>query len=173
MPIQRHEQAQAGQRRQEVAALRWAEINFADQLWTLPKERTKAARQHDVHLSKTVLDILGAVPRLSDVFVFPARGSSKAISGFSKWKEELDQRSGVTDWRLHDLRRTAASGMARLGFQPQVIGRVLNHASGGMTELQGIYNRHSYLPETRDALTKWADAVEGIVRPRPRLAIGG
>jgi hypothetical protein len=66
-------------------------------------------------------------------------------------------------WRTHDLRRTAASGMAALGFQPQVVERVLNHVSGAQGGLVGVYQRHEYCAERKAALLAWGTHVMGIV----------
>ncbi len=100
--------------------------------------------------------ILEAVPRLHVRFVFPARGSqTTTFSGFGKCKRRLDEASGVSDWRLHDICRTVATGMARLGVAPHVVERVLNHASGTFAGVAGVYNRFGYLPEMRDALERW------------------
>ena len=100
----------------------------------------------------------GPAPRL-----FPARGRDAVVSGFSKWKTELDERSGVGDWRVHDLRRSAATGMARLGVAPHVIERLLNHTRGTFGGVAGVYNRFGYLPEMRTALALWAEHVQALV----------
>ena len=101
------------------------------------------------------------------------------MSGYSKWKRKLDQISGVTGWTLHDLRRTAATGMAQLKVPLHVIELVLNHRSKSLSGVAGIYNRHEYLDEQRAALERWArhledllvnaqnGAIEAAIAPRP------
>lgn len=151
-----------GQRRDEVATMRWADIDFGTEAtWTLPRERTKGDRQHDVPLAGLAVEVLTTMPRIG-AFVFTTRGD-RPISGYSKIKSLADHLSGIeTPWRLHDLRRTAGTGMASLGIAPGTISRVLNHKEGGVTK---IYNRYGYLPEKRHALNCWARKVESLVRP--------
>ena len=145
------------QRRNEVAGLRWSEVDWDKRLWRLPKERTKNGLDHTLPLSDLCIDILKAVPRINNTFVFPARGNEEAaFSGFSKCKAQLDQVSGVIGWTLHDLRRTAATRMAKLGVAPHVIEKVLNHVSGTFAGVAGIYNQHDYEREMRQALELWA-----------------
>ena len=145
------------QRRGEVTGLRWSEINFDDGLWTIPGERTKNHTMHVVPLSKFAVDLLRSRPRLHTELAFPARGKDgMSFSGFSKQKRRLDEVSGVKDFTLHDLRRTAATGMARLGVAPHVVERILNHTSGTFGGVAGVYNRFAYIPEMRQALEIWA-----------------
>ena len=87
-----------------------------------------------------------------------------AFSGGSAFG--LDTASGVTDWTLHDLRRTAASGMARLGVSLVVIEKILNHVSGSLAGIVGVYQRHEFADEKRQALQQWADYVERLVSER-------
>ena len=150
-----------GQRRDEVGTMRWRDINLETKVWTLPREVTKADRSHEVPLSPLAISVLAGLPRLGD-FVFTTRGD-RPISGYSSFKERLDKFSGVDeDWRFHDLRRTAGTGMARLGIAGSTISRVLNHAEGGVTK---IYNRYSYLDEKRHALETWAAHVDRMLSP--------
>lgn len=149
-----------GQRREEVGGMRWSELNFEERLWVLPRERTKNKRAHEVPLSGSVVSLLEQMPRmLGRDFVFGARNSG--FSGWSKSKGLLDQSiekqaKGIVDWRLHDLRRTAATGMADLGVAPHIVEAVLNHVSGSRAGVAGIYNRASYREEKRNALDRWA-----------------
>jgi len=144
------------QRLREVAGMRWADINGEQALWSLSAEHTKSARAHDVPLSPMATHVIASIPRVSDELVLPARGRENIISGFSKWKLRLDEAAGIADWRIHDLRRTAATGMAKLGVAPHVVERILNHTSGTLGGVAGIYNRFQYLPEMRAALEAWA-----------------
>src|SRR5262249_7528681 len=112
-----------GQRRDEVAKMRWEEVDLERRLWTLPRERVKTDRPHEVPLSAVALDVLKAVPRLAgSPYVLTTNGAAPS-SGFAKNKRKLDGflPANMTPWRLHDLRRTAASGMARLGINLPVI----------------------------------------------------
>jgi integrase len=83
----------------------------------------------------------------------------------SKAKRRLDELAGVRDWRLHDLRRTATTGMAKLGVEPHVADRILNHKQGVIRGVAAVYNRHAYLDERRAALNLWAGYVLRLVQP--------
>jgi integrase len=175
-----------GQRRSEVGKMTWAEIDRKQMVWTLGRERTKADRAHEVPLSALAMSIIEKSPKLGD-FIFstgrsaPARagGTAKpvAISGWSKAKSTLDKRARerlqalavergedapakIADWHLHDLRRTAATHMARLGVDRVVIAKVLNHAEN---EVTAIYDRHRYGVEKRRALDLWGERLAAIV----------
>jgi len=148
-----------GQRRNEVTGMRWEELDFTKGQWTIPAARTKAARTHELPLSHEALELVRSIPRVHDDLVFPARDRDNPASGFSKWKRELDELAGVDGWRLHDIRRTVASGMAQLKVPPHIIERVLNHTTGTLGGVAGIYNRFGYLDEMRTALTTWAEQI--------------
>ncbi|WP_425416969.1 tyrosine-type recombinase/integrase [Oricola indica] len=153
-----------GQRRDEVVSMRRDELDLDNAHWTIAAERTKNGKPNEVPLSPQAVQLLRDAPEWVSEFVFPARGRpERSFSGFSKSKKALDAASGVTDWRLHDLRRTLATGLARLGTDPHVVEHILNHQTGTLSQVARIYNRHSYLPEKREALCKWADHIEGIV----------
>lgn len=152
----------SAQRRDEIAGLQTAEIDAAARLIALPPERTKNSRAHDVPLSAPAWSILEAHPRRAGrAFVF-GEGQG-GFSGFSRAKDSLDAECKVTDWTLHDLRRTAATRMADLGVQPHVIEAVLNHVSGHKAGVAGIYNRSTYAAEKRAALDLWASHVMTIL----------
>ena len=149
-----------GQRRSEIADLRWAEIE--DGAIVLPRERTKNSREHIVPLSPQALAVLDEqAERVGRERVFG--DGEGGFSGFSKAKEVLDGASGVTGWTLHDLRRTAATRMADLGGQPHIIEAVLNHVSGHKAGVSGIYNRSSYSAEKRTALELWGAHVQTLL----------
>jgi integrase len=151
-----------GQRRNEIADLRWSEIDLEERALHLPAARTKNARAHDVPLSAQALAIVAGLPRLVDAdLVFTIK--RKPITGFSRMKEKLDAATGVADWTLHDLRRTVASGLQRLGVRLEVTEAVLNHRSGSTAGIVGVYQRHDYAVEKRDALQRWADHVDALV----------
>jgi integrase len=151
-----------GQRREEVAAMRWPELHLDEGFWSLPASRTKNGRPHDVPLSPAAIEILqGQVRQPGRDLVF-GEGAGP-FSGWSNAKSALDKRlqaAGMTaPWRLHDLRRTVATGMADLGVQPHVVEAVLNHVSGHKAGVAGIYNRAAYAAEKSAALTLWASHV--------------
>ena len=154
-----------GQRRNEIADLRWSEVDLEERAFHLPASRTKNGRPHDVPLSASALAIVAGLPRLVDAeHVFTVK--RKPVTGFSRMKDRLDASSGVTDWTLHDLRRTVASGLQRLGVRLEVTEAVLNHRSGSMAGIVGIYQRHDYAAEKRDALARWADHVDAVISGR-------
>ena len=158
-----------GQRRNEVAGMRWTDLKDLDTpekaLWTIPRERAKSDRAHDVPLSPLAVEILDALPRSKSDFVFPATSGEGHISGYSKVKRRLDEKTEVTNWRLHDFRRTMATGMARLGVAELVLAKVLNHSARAVAGITAVYDRHTYLDEKRHALNAWARKLESIVRP--------
>jgi integrase len=166
-----------GQRRSEVGAATWSEIDKSRALWMLSKGRTKANRAHDVPLSGLALSIIDDCPKLGD-FVFASgksgnAGGQVALRGWSKAKERLDalmvtharadgeeEPKEIEEWHLHDLRRSCATHMARLGVDRLVISKILNHAEGGVTK---TYDRHRYEAEKRAALDSWALHLRAIV----------
>jgi integrase len=136
-----------GQRRDEIGELQWSEIDKKQII--LPASRTKNGREHILPLSPQALAILDRQPRRnSSAYLFGERG----FNNWSYAKAELDKRLGLAPWRLHDLRRTCATGMAELGVQPHIIEAVLNHVSGHKAGVAGIYNRARYEVEMREAL---------------------
>jgi integrase len=149
-----------GQRRDEIGSLRWSEIEHAGDpdkaQIALPGSRTKNGRPHDVPLSKSALAVLEGQPRIMGRDLVFGEGEG-GFSGWSKAKQALDATCRVKDWTLHDLRRTAATGMANIGVQPHVIEAVLNHISGHKSGVAGIYNRSTYAGEKRAALDVWAN----------------
>jgi integrase len=156
-----------GERRTEVAGMEWSEVDLEAGVWNIPKGRTKNNRPHDVPLSTQMITLLESLPKLHDRFVFPSRGrkeAEKIASGFSKAKTRLDKLSEVTDWRLHDLRRTLATEMAgTLGIDPHIVEAVLNHVSGHKSGVAGVYNRATYLDRRKLALQAWANRIDEIV----------
>ena len=153
-----------GARREEVGAMRRGEVDLAAETWTLPAARTKNNVEHVIPLSDAALSILADAPRIGrrDGFVFTTTGET-AISGWSKAKANLDAASGVECWRLHDLRRTVATGLAGLRVSLPVVEKILNHVSGSFGGVAGVYQRHAFAEEKREALDKWAARVAAIV----------
>ena len=164
--------ALTGQRRDEVGAMTKSEVDLAARRWTIPAARTKNGRAHETPLSDPVLAILNtAIEREGRDLIFGEGAGS--FSGWSRAKLALDRRiaeiagAPLAPWRLHDLRRTAATRMADLGVQPHVIEAALNHVSGAKAGVAGIYNRALYSAEKRQALDLWAAHVEAIVAGKP------
>jgi integrase len=178
-----------GARRDEIADARWSEIDLDKNIWTIAKERTKNGQAHEVPLSDAAVGILKALPRVTDGkksdFVFTTNGKT-SVSGFSRAKEQFDgaiidalraeaagsgenpeEVQAPAHWTLHDLRRTAASGMAGLGIAPHVVEAVLNHKSGTIKGVAAVYNRYSYADEKRAALVSWARRLDTIVSGKP------
>ena len=157
-----------GNRRNEVSGMRWKELDFGQRLWTLPPPRTKNGREHVVPLPQQAWDILDRLPQIdgSD-FVFTTNGRNPISGGWAKAKTRLSERAGIDpqSWRLHDLRRTAASGMQRLGVRVEVIERTLNHISGVYRGVAGIYQTDPMLDDVRTALQLWADHVTRLGDP--------
>jgi integrase len=152
-----------GQRLGEVAGMRWDEIDPATKLWSMPGKRTKNAKAHTVPLSPQALAIVNAMPRIDGCdFVFTANGKI-SVTGFSKIKRNLDALlPGMQPWRLHDLRRSAATGMARIGVDIIVVEKILNHVSGQLRGVVGTYQRHGFEDERRVALERWARHIEAL-----------
>jgi integrase len=161
------------QRRGEVSEMRWSELDLKNKTWTIPKERAKNGKAHIVPLSIPVVEILEKIPRfLHSDFVFTTTGKT-AVSGHGKYKYRLDKILGVDNWVFHDLRRTAASGMARLEVPPYVVEKILNHISGTFSGVLGVYNQYGYDREKREALNKWADYVIGLGHEAKRTNCSG
>ncbi len=165
------------QRRDEVAGMEWADVEFKNHTWTQPREKTKNDRVHEVHLSTLAVELLKSIPCISKDFIFTSSGE-KPVSGFSHAKRRLDRAmlaakqqelsadcDAIPPWVLHDLRRTAATGMARLNFPPHVVDKVLNHVSGTIRGVAAVYNRFEYIEERRAALEAWGRYVENLLAP--------
>ena len=153
--------ALTAQRREEVAGLRWDELDLVQRVWTIPKARTKNAKAHMVHLSKQALAVLERADR-KGLVAFTLLGT-KCFQDFTHAKRRLDQLSGVSEWRLHDLRRTCVSGMARLGIAPHIADKILNHQAGTISGVAAVYQRHDFLAERRAALDEWGAHIDRIL----------
>ncbi|MBB4639828.1 tyrosine-type recombinase/integrase [Rhizorhapis suberifaciens] len=143
------------QRRGELTEMRWSEIDLEEKLWVIPAERAKNGKKHYVPLSTFALEILNEVPRFLDCdYVFTTTRQTP-VSGYSKWLRRLSAESETSDWRYHDLRRTAATNLAKLGVTQAVTEKILNHVSGIVSGVAAVYNRHNYADEMREALEMW------------------
>jgi integrase len=154
-----------GGRRAEIGGIRWSELDLERGHWLLPKERAKNGRSLLLPLPPKALSIVESVPeRVDRDCLFGER----AAAGFTNWsfgKAALDKRLAgkVAPWKLHDLRRTAATRLADLGVQPHVIECILNHHSGFRSGVSGTYNRSPYLNEMRTAQALWADHLKALI----------
>ena len=153
--------ALTGQRREEVASLHWDELDLTQRIWTIPKTRTKNAKAHVVQLSRQALAVLKHGDERGSI-VFTLLGT-KPFQDFARAKRRLDRLSGVTGWRLHDLRRTCVSGMARLGVAPHVADKILNHQAGTISGVAAVYQRHEFLAERRTALEEWGAHIDQLL----------
>ncbi len=157
-----------GQRRGEVAGMRWSELRDLDgdaPSWRLPAERTKTGREHVLPLSPQAVAVIQSCDRHAGCDFALTRGGKTAIGDFSGIKAAIDEASGVADWRVHDLRRTVATGLEKLGVAYPVRAAVLNHSKGATEGVTAIYSRHDYAAEMRHALTAWAAHVEALTTP--------
>ena len=152
------------QRRNEVAGMRWCEIDWDQKLWVLPASRTKNGNEHVVPLSSPALNLLETMKETKfagSEYVFTTTGRSP-VSGFSKVKKQLDRLieaergEPMSPWRFHDLRRSGNSKMPRLGVELAICEKILNHVSGTFAGVVGVYQRYAFLDEKRDALERWA-----------------
>lgn len=159
--------ALTGARREEIRALRWTEVDTDAAVIRLRADRTKTGEARVIPLSAPALAIIEALPHVngSDL-VFTTTGSTP-IGGWSKAKATIDDASGVTDWKVHDLRRTVATGLQRLAQRLEVIEAVLGHTSGSRAGIVGVYQRHAFEPEKRSALDAWARHVGALVDGAP------
>jgi integrase len=162
-----------GARRNEVSQMRRRSELDEDGTWTLPRERSKNRRPHTIKLPSQAQALIAAMPPIADCdFVFTADGK-RPVTGWDKAKVRISAKAGIAadSWRLHDLRRTAASGMQKLGVPVPVIEKALNHVSGTFRGIVGVYQTHDYADEVRIALQKWADRVEEIVGGEPAKVV--
>ena len=155
----------SGQRRAEVAELRWSELDLDKRLWTLPSKRAKNGKQHTVPITDAMMTVLRRVPRyLTSDFVFTTTGKTP-ISGFGRVKDRLDKAlpKATAPWIIHDLRRTMSTNLAMLKVPQPVTEALLNHRTGVVSGVAAIYNVYSYADEKRDALARWGKTVMALI----------
>ncbi len=181
-----------GQRRDEVGGMCWPELDLSKKQWLLPSERSKNGESNLVPLAPQAVSILKGLPKVNSKakLVFTTTGET-AVSGFSKIKRRLDEsmlsimrseaaNAGACDeeleslnldpWRLHDLRRTIASGCQRLGIPLEVSEAILNHTSGTRSGIAGVYHVYRFEDEKRAALEAWDEHVMKVVRSSSSLS---
>jgi integrase len=150
-------------RRAEIGNMRWSELDDLEQpnRFTIPAARSKNGKPHTLPVMPMMRDVISSVPRLaSRDQLFGARGN-----GFTSWvqgKRALDERSGVTAWKTHDIRRSIATKMADLGTPPHIVEEVLGHRTF-KAGVRGTYNRSTYEREVRAALAMWHDHIRMLI----------
>jgi integrase len=154
-----------GARRQEIGSMSWPEFSDLDgpqPTWTLPANRSKNKRAHELPMLPMALAIVKSAPHMaSRDYLFGTRAN-----GFVRWsggKKEIDERSGVQNWTTHDLRRTTATRLGDLGVQPHVVEQILNHQSGHKGGIAGVYNQSTYQREVLAALALWEDHIRTLI----------
>ena len=150
--------ALTGQRREEVAPLKWDELDDGTRTWTIPGSRTKNKKAHIVEPARKVIQACSG-----GSYVFGTE-RGKRFQRFGREKRALDEICGVIGRRHRDLRRTIVSGMARLGIPPHVADKILNHQAGTISGVAAVYQRHEFLAEREEALDRWGAHVEQIIR---------
>jgi len=155
-----------GCRRGEIGGLRWSEIH--DDAIHLPAERCKNGRAHIVPLTPLAMQIIESIPHRADRdFLFGER----SVDGFDTWQAKTAFKDGISEpWVIHDLRRTCATGLANLGFQPHVIECVLNHTAH-RAGVGGVYNKSPYAREVKTALLTWSDHIASIISGEERKVV--
>lgn len=161
-----------GCRRDEVREARWAEVDLSARTWLIPSHRTKNGREHLVPVTESMAAILEAMPRIAGRagLLFTTTGETP-ISGLAKYKRRLHDAmtrelgKEPLRWTLHDIRRTFVTGLQRLGFPMEVAEATVNHKSGTVAGVAGVYARHDYADEKRAALDAWGRFVAELVNP--------
>ena len=153
-------------RRSEAAHMTWGELDLDNALWVIPAHRTKSGVPHEVPLSPMAVALLRSLPRFAGGdFVFSTTGGRSGIRSFGLYKDVIGARaSGLTNWRFHDLRRTARTNLASLGVAPFIAELILGHTQKGVHK---VYDTHRYQAEKREALERWASRLRDIVTPPP------
>ncbi len=173
--------AHTGCRLREIANIERGELSADLSALNLPASRTKNGRAFAVPLPEAVRQLIALLPDTAP-FVLSTNGGRSPISGFSKMKARLDQRmreiakkedpgAVIEPWRLHDIRRSAASGMQRLGIRHEVIERALNHVSGKFAGVSGLYQRDPMVAETRTAVQRWGAHLSGLLANEPAKVV--
>jgi integrase len=166
-----------GARRDEVSGLPWSELNEAEAMWSLPADRAKNGAASEIPLSSLAqAEITSVAEHAGKPDKWPRRGllfsttGRTPVSGYSKAKRKLDAEiaklndgEALDHWTFHDLRRTLATGMQRLGARFEVTEAILNHVSGSRSGIAGIYQRHDWKPEKKAALQAWSDHIERLL----------
>lgn len=152
-----------GCRREEIGAAHWSEFSPDMTSWTLPATRSKNRKAHTLPLTPLMREIIKSVPmREGKDHLFGRKG----FTDWSNCKKALDERLNLEPWTHHDIRRSAATGMADIGIAPHIVEEILNHRSGHRRGPAGIYNRSVYTNEVAAALARWSEHVLALVEGR-------
>lgn len=153
-----------GQRVGKVVNMRWANVDLETGEWRIPREPREKGTPKAITLPDTALEIIKQQPRvLGSPYVFPGRGKKQRFDAFSQRKDELDKASGVTDWRIHDLRRTCRKLLTRVKVSTEVAEAALGHVIKGV---EGVYNDpDEYRPEIDEALRRVAGEIARLLKP--------
>ena len=147
------------QRRAKLSTMRWEDVSV-DGVWTIPSEPREKGHAGVLLLPDLAIDIIRAQPRISNnPHIFAGNGAGPATA-LHKRKKRLDERAGIAPWRVHDLRRTSRSLMARARVRPDIAEQIMGHAIQGVA---GTYNRYDFFDEKADALKRLAGLIERIV----------
>jgi integrase len=155
-----------GQRLREIADLSWPEIDMAGKVATIPANRMKSKAPYELPLAPGAFALLASLPRWPGKYVFTLNGGTRSVGGFGRTKQKLDELSGVVDWKLHDLRRSARSGFSALGAEEHVREAAIAHGRKG---IQRTYDLHLYRAEKLALLTAWEQRLLDIVEPAVTL----
>jgi integrase len=149
-----------GCRLSEASKAAWHEFDMADEMvWRIPADRFKTNKVHVLPITAAMLALLRSLPRNGD-YVFSYDGR-EPMRGFSKLKAKVDRLVGeVPDWVNHDIRRTVRTQLSALKVPDEVAEAVIGHGRRG---IQGVYDQHHYLPEKREALTRWHAHLDALV----------
>lgn len=167
-----------GCRLREVAGMARSELNDDWTVWNLPSSRTKNKKPHTLLLPPLARELIASVKGKADSNLIFSTTGVTPVSGWSRMKRRLDKAmlavarkekhdEFIEPWRLHDLRRTAATGMAEIGIAPHIVEAVLNHISGAKASVAGVYNRAAYATEKKAALETWGRHLMSLLAPRP------
>jgi integrase len=151
--------------------MKWDDVDLKKGEWIIPASETKNGAEHLVPLSDTAVALLSSVPRPAEPkgpHIFTTTDGEIPINGFTVAKRRLDRASGITGWRVHDIRRTVRTRLAKIKIPDSIAERVLNHLPGGIVR---VYNIHDYAEEKREALDLWAAHLRDIVAPSPKNII--
>jgi integrase len=151
-----------GQRLREIADLSWDEIDLDGKMILIPGRRMKGKAAHELPIAPRALELLQSLPRWSGPYVFTLNGGERSIGGFTRAKATLDELSGVTGWRNHDIRRSVRSNFSALPFPDEVREAVLDHKPGG---IRRVYDLYKFTDEARALLAAWETRLLAIVEP--------
>ncbi|KVW14636.1 integrase [Burkholderia cepacia] len=165
-------------RKSEFILAMWSEVDFDAAVWTIPKERMKAGRPHNIYLSQQALDILVAFKTCfgSSSYLHPGRYETASPISAATLNRVIDSavkllRDGGTDFdsfTVHDLRRTASTVLHEAGFNTDWIEKCLAHEQRGV---RAVYNKAEYAEQRRTMLQAWADMLDDWIATNPKVSV--